>query len=139
MNQDIIEIREAIAAGERALNSLYAAQSKLKSARGWGIFDLFGGGLLSDMVKHSKINDAFTCMEAAKRDLQVFKKELADVSMSYNLRMDVGGFLTFADFFFDGFIADYLVQTKIAQAREQVDDAIEKVSGILAELKREIY
>ena len=28
------EIREAIAAGEKALNSLYAAQDKLKSARG---------------------------------------------------------------------------------------------------------
>lgn len=138
MSRDIIEIREAIAAGERALNSLYAAQSKLKSARGWGFFDILGGGLLSDMLKHSKINDASICMEAAKRDLQVFRKELADVSMSYELRMDVGGFLTFADFFFDGFIADYLVQTKIAQARKQVDDAIVKVSGILAQLKREI-
>ncbi|MCI5511825.1 MAG: hypothetical protein MR436_15650 [Eubacterium sp.] len=59
------EIREAIAAGERALNSLYAAQDKLKSARGWGMIDLFGGGLLTDMVKHSKMNDASRCMEDA--------------------------------------------------------------------------
>ena len=138
MSQDIIEIREAITAGERALSSLYAAQNKLKSARGWGIFDMLGGGLLSDLMKHSRMNDASSYMEAARRDLEIFKRELADVSTSYNIRMDVDGFLTFADFFFDGLIADYLVQTRISQAREQVDEAIVKVSGILAELKREI-
>ena len=138
MSQDIIEIREAIAAGERALNSLYAAQSKLKSARGWGIFDMLGGGLLSDLMKHSRMNDASSYIEAARRDLEVVKRELADVSTSYNLRMDVDGFLTFADFFFDGLIADYLVQTKISQARGQVEEAIIKVSQILAELKREV-
>lgn len=138
MNLNIIEIREAIVAGERALNSLYAAQSKLKSARGWGIFDMLGGGLLSDLMKHSRMNDASSYIEAARRDLEVFKRELADVSTSYNLRMDVDGFLTFADFFFDGLIADYLVQTKISQARGQVEEAIIKVSQILAELKREV-
>lgn len=138
MNRDIIEIREAITAGERALSSLYAAQNKLKSARGWGIFDMLGGGLLSDLMKHSRMNDASSYMEAARRDLEIFKRELADVSTSYNLRMDVDGFLTFADFFFDGLIADYLVQTKISQAREEVEEAIVKVSKILAELKREI-
>ena len=138
MSQDIIEIREAITAGERALSSLYAAQNKLKSARGWGIFDMLGGGLLSDLMKHSRMNDASSYMEAARRDLEIFKRELADVSTSYNLRMDVDGFLTFADFFFDGLIADYLVQTKISKAREEVEEAIVKVSGILAELKREI-
>ena len=51
-----------------------------------------------------------------------------------NLRMEVGGFLSFADFFFDGFVADYLVQSKIASAREQVDDAIEIVENILSSL-----
>ena len=40
-------------------------QDKLKSARGWGMIDLFGGGLLTDMVKHSKMNDASRCMEDA--------------------------------------------------------------------------
>ena len=138
MNQDIIEIREAMVAGERALNSLYAAQGKLKSAKGWGIFDILGGGLLSDLMKHGRMNDASSHMEAARRDLEKFKRELADVSTSYHLRMDVDGFLTFADFFFDGLIADYLVQTKISQARGQVDEAIAKVSQILAELKREV-
>ena len=49
--------------------------------------------------------------------------------------MEVGGFLSFADFFFDGLVADYLVQSKIATAREQVDDAITMVKNILTSLR----
>ena len=37
-----LEIREAIDAGERALDSLRDAKQSLKSARGWGVFDLLG-------------------------------------------------------------------------------------------------
>jgi len=57
------------------------------------------------------------------------------VNGTYNLSLDIGGFLSFADFFFDGVIADYLVQTKINDAKTQVRDAILSVSGILAQLK----
>ena len=132
------EIREAIAAGERALSSLYAAQDKLKSARGWGIFDMFGGGFIADMIKHSKMQDASKSMEEAKYFMQRFQKELSDVNGNFNLQLNVGGFLSFADFFFDGFLADYLVQSKITDARRQVDDAIVKVSRILEDLKRSL-
>lgn len=43
--------------------------------------------------------------------------------------------MNFADFFFDGIVADYLVQKKINDAREQVDDAIMRVRAILGELR----
>ena len=134
MKNDRKEIMEAIQAGEQALQSLYKAKDKLKSASGWGMFDMFGGGFFSDMMKHSKMNDASRCMEDAKRHLKKFQKELKDVNLSLNLKMDVGGFLSFADFFFDGIVADYLVQSKIANAREQVDDAIYMVNNMLSAL-----
>ena len=62
-------------------------------------------------------------------------KELKDINIPLNLRVEVGSFLSFADFFFDGFVADYLVQSKIAEAREQIDYAIYKVENILNDLK----
>ena len=131
-----IEIREAIAAGELALSTLYLAQEQLNKAKNWGIFDLFGGGFLADIIKHSKMDDAARYMEDAKYQLQRFRKELSDVNGNFNLQLDVGGFLSFADFLFDGILADYLVQSKINDARRQVDDAIIKVQRILDDLKR---
>lgn len=132
------EMKEAIEAGERALSSLRMAQNQLNGARNWGIFDMFGGGLFSSMIKNSKMNDASRCMEDAKKNLQIFQRELKDVNVPMNLRMEVGSFLSFADFFFDGFVADYLVQSKIAEAREQVEDAINMVDNILRDLKKSI-
>lgn len=99
------------------------------------MIDLFGGGLFTDMVKHSKMDDASRCMEDAKRHLKVFQRELKDVNLSLDLRMEVGGFLSFADFFFDGLVADYLVQSKIESAREQVEDAIMMVKNALTALR----
>lgn len=129
------EIDEAIASGERALVSLKEAQNKLNSARNWGIFDMLGGGLIADIIKHSKMNDASTYLEEAKRDLLVFQKELQDVQETIDLKVDVDGFLTFADFFFDGIIMDYVVQSKIAEARRQIEQAIPLVEGLVNDLK----
>lgn len=132
------EINEAIAAGERALSSLRLAQDKLKSARSWGIWDMFGGGALSGLIKHNRISEASQYIEDAKRDLFKFEKELRDVSAPKNLELNMDGFLTFADFFFDGFIADYIVQSKIAEAREQVDRAIVVVESMLGKLRLQL-
>ncbi len=132
------EMKEALDAGERALSSLRNAQEKLNSAGNWGLFDMFGGGLFSTIMKRSKMDDAQQLMEAAKSDLKRFQRELKDVNIPLDLRMEVGSFLSFADFFFDGFVADYLVQSKISEAKEQVSDAIIRVEQILNELKRKM-
>ncbi len=71
-----------------------------------------------------------------KADLRIFQKELRDVEAIQNQHIDIGGFLTFADFFFDGLIADWLVQSKIQNARKQVADAISQVEWILGSLRK---
>ncbi len=130
------EVREAIAAGERALNSLKYAKEDLDSARSWGIADLLGGGSIIGLMKHSKMNHAVSHKEEAKSNLRVFQRELQDVTVNTDLNLEVGDFLTFADFFFDGVVADYLVQSKISDARKQVDRAIRQVSQIVSSLRR---
>lgn len=128
------EVNEAIAAGTAALFSLRKAQNELGHARNWGIVDLLGGGLLTDLFKYSKINKAQECIENAKYCLNQFQMELRDVAAYPTVQIEIGDFLTFADFFFDGIIADYMVQSKIVNARKQVDDAIERVEQILYQL-----
>ena len=87
------------------------------------------------MIKHSKLDGASASLEEARYHLQIFQRELSDVCIPQELHINVNGFLSFADFFLDGLIADYLVQSRINDAREQVDDAIERVEMLLGDLK----
>jgi hypothetical protein len=129
------EIREAIRAGERALDSLQEANRQLNSAGNWGLVDIFGGNTISGLMKHMKVNNASRCVDDARRDLATFRDELGDIRDVENLNIDIDGFLTFADFFFDGFVADIFVQSKIRKGQQQVREAIRRVEDILRCLK----
>ena len=131
------EVREALHAGEQALMSLQEAQRYLNSAGNWGIVDILGGGLITDLIKHSKMNNAQQCMETAKQDLRQFQQELDDVD-EYLPNIKVGDFLTFADFFFDGFITDIFIQSRISDSKKQVAEATFQVESIVNRLKAEL-
>ena len=122
------EVREARTAGIRALNSLRQAQRCLDSARGWGVLDILGGGLITNLVKHSKLSDAQRCVDQARYDLDAFRRELADVNVP---DVQIDGFLGFADFFFDGFLADFMVQSRINESRARLEDACRRVEDVL--------
>lgn len=128
------EIHEAIVAGQIALNSLGKAKEHLSSAKSWGLFDMLGGGFFASMIKHSKLDNAQEEMEIARRNLKIFQRELKDIRVPIDFRIDIGSFLTFADYFFDGVVADWMVQSKIKEAYGQVEEAIEQVSVILEDL-----
>ena len=130
------EKREAIEAGRRALNSLQAAKENLNSAKNWGLVDMFGGGFFTTMLKHSKMDQAKRNMEQAKYDLRNFSRELNDVNMACNLNIDTGDFLSFADYFFDGFVVDWVVQDRINNAKRQVEEAIRRTESIVNQLQR---
>ena len=81
------------------------------------------------------MSNAQTCIEQAKRDLKAFQSELSDVSGLEALNIDKGDFLSFADWFFDGFAVDFFVQSRIANAKKSVDKAILMVEQILSQLR----
>lgn len=129
------EIEEALAAGRAALDSLNRVNQSLSSAKGFGIWDMLGGGFVSGMLKHSKIDSASAEMENAKMLLGKFQKELRDVSMHPDMHIDIGSFAVFADFFLDNIVSDWYVQSKINQSKEQVEEAIEHVKTALNNLE----
>ena len=134
------EIREAVQAGEAALSSLKNAREKLDSAKNWGIFDIVGGGFVSSLIKHSRMDDAQEYMEEAKQNLRRFEKELQDVSLSDSFArsssIDISSFVRFADSFFDNMILDFYVQSQIRQALDAVENAIRQVEDILTALRK---
>lgn len=134
MTQQNIEIREAISAGEQLLYQLEQSRAQLKKAADWGLFDMFGGGMFVTMIKHNRINEAKQHMNDAQFLLQRFSKELRDVHGTFDDLGDLNGFWTFADYFMDGFFADYMVQTKINNALSKLDGLIHSVRGIVNDL-----
>lgn len=130
------EINEATYAGQEALHCLEQAKDCLSSAGNWGIVDMLGGGMITTFIKRSKMKDADALVQQARAALKRFQRELMDVDSIPEFHIQTGDFLTFADYFFDGFVADMLVQSKINDARRQVEDAIEKVNYILGQLRR---
>lgn len=134
-NNNVREIREAISAGNAVLGSLGEASKSLGSAKGWGMWDMFGsGGLITDMVKHSHIDDARVAAQRTQSLLRRFRTELADVRISSEIQIEIGGFAKFADFFFDGLIADWFVQNKINASQESVRNVEGQVRNVLSKL-----
>lgn len=132
---DIKEINEAISAGRRVLDSLEIALSSLESAEGWGTWDLLGGGLISDLAKHSHIDDAKLEAENIQRLLRLFKTELAEINISSDIIIETEGFAKFADFFFDGLIADWFMQSKINESQASVENVKNQVLSITDQLE----
>ena len=131
------ECREALDAGNRALQSLNDAKACLDSARNWGIFDMVGGGLLSGLMKRSKLSDAQELMDRARSDLQSFSKELGDIQMSGQLNVEINDFLGYADLLWDNFLIDWMMQDRINNSRRQLDEVIDRVEQIVSRLQYE--
>ncbi|MCR4999906.1 MAG: hypothetical protein K6A05_08725 [Lachnospiraceae bacterium] len=135
-NQEKREIEEAIQAADNALYHLDNARVYLNKASNWGIVDILGGGMISGLLKHSRMGDAEREIEEARFALQQFSKELRDVSGYSSIHIDE--FITFADFIFDGIVMDVIAQSKIADAKRQCDEAIRQVSQIRRELQERL-
>ena len=125
---------EAIEAGEKALESLQEAENCLSKARKWGVVDILGGGLISSLVKHSKMDDAQEYIEAAKEDLRSFRKELKDVQMISDINLETSDFLGVADVIFDGFLSDVFMQDRIKEAQVKLTETIGQVKYALRQL-----
>lgn len=129
------EILEAIAAGSEALATADEILSELDSAEGWATWDTFGGGFLTDIAKHSHLDDAQMLVERLQAQLGALRTELADVGgLSLGAQVNIDGFLRFADYFFDGIFVDLAVLDHISDSIEQVQVTRERIGSVLERL-----
>ena len=122
------------AAGQSALATADEILESLSSAEGWGTWDLIGGGLIADLAKHSKLDEAQAAVEYLQSQLRAFRTELADVTISADFQVNIDGFLRFADYVFDGIFADWAVLDRINQAQAQVEDTRAQICAVLDRL-----
>ena len=117
---DIAQVNQALNLTNQLIATLDDAERQLSSARNWGFLDVIGGGLITDLIKHSKLNNAKVSMDRVNYLLQELKRVLGGISMAEDYSMNVNGFLTFADFFFDSGIVDVYVTAKIMNSLSEV-------------------
>ena len=132
------ELQEAIQAGYNALSDISSIESALSSAEGWGTWDVFGGGLISDMAKYSHLDDAQQQINGLQRSLSRFCTELADVDIRTGIQIEVDSFLRFADYFFDNIFTDWAVLDRIRHTQSQIHEVDGSVRTILSRLERDL-
>ena len=135
IDSQITETMEAVSAGNDALDQAEVVQRELSSADSWGTFDLLGGGMLTTMVKHSHLDQAQRNIQYLQNKLIRFRSELSDVTIYADIQAQTGEFLRFADYFFDGLFADWMVLDHIHNAQAQISDVQHKLSELLDRLE----
>lgn len=128
------ELEEALSVGNRLFSCLSNVLESLDSAKGYGVWDMVGGGIIATAGKHSHLDTAQSTLEDAKELMKKFKKELSDIQVTLDSQVNIEGFSQFADFFFDGFLVDWFVQSKINRSIERISDARQQILKVLGQL-----
>lgn len=134
------EIHEAREVAHEVLRLLREVEKQLKSARNWGIYDMFGGGFFSSLIKHGKIDKAEALFGKVRAKLVQLQKELGDVHLGLEPGINISSFDRFMDIAFDNIISDWMVQTKIQDSLRDVgriSAEVERVIGTLDRIERE--
>lgn len=132
------ELKEALDAGQELILALERVSENLNSAENWGLYDILGGGIIATAAKHSRLDEASRDINEAQSLLKRFHRELSDLGEYMDISIDIGSFLGFADYFFDGFFADFAVQSKIKEAQDRVNEAYYKVNSLIEKIQSEL-
>lgn len=133
--QRLEELREALSAARSAKARAKQVELSLDSAARYSDWDVFGGGLMADLSKHSALDDAQEEAEQLQQCLQKLRTELVDVQIEWKADVNLGEFERFADWFFDGFFADWSIRSKIGNSQEQVRRVQYQIDEVLRRLE----
>lgn len=128
------EVLEAKTAAKRVLSLLDDVEKQLKSAKNWGVFDLLGGGFLSSVIKHGKIDKAEALLTMVKKELVVLQKELGDIDLSMDPSLRITNFDRFLDIVLDNMISDWMTQSKVNDSLKEVVRVKEEINRVIETL-----
>ena len=97
-----------------------------------------GNSIIDDVIKYSHLNTAQSKINSLQLALRRFRTELSDVSkgISGDIRVEVGNFLYFADYFFDDLFTDWMVYGKIKNAKEKARQTCAQLENAMENLKQ---
>ena len=137
MNDDFLQKKtDALCVLDRLVPLVFDAEKRLSHARNWSFIDVLGGGFFVDIFKYLNIGRAKNSMDEADRLLRELSSILGGMEIPVDYRMQLGGFTTFADFVFDGFIiSDVYMAGKILSSLEQVRELKKRLVALQVQLQ----
>lgn len=134
------ELLEAKRAVESVLSLSESAKRSFESARGWSTYDtFFRGGLITDIVKYSKIDEANDAVSRISSSSNIMNKELRDVDIAFHENMDtIGQGERFFDIAFDNIFSDWNVRSKIQNNLSSLNQYISKLQSTLRVLDNKL-
>lgn len=130
------KILSALQTVNRLIPLVEDAERHFKSARNWSFLDVLGGGFLTDLMKYHKLSKASDSMNGINCLMQKLSGELGSLEIPADYRMQLGGFLTFADFFFDGIFVDAYMASKIMTSLDEVRRLKERLYVLKSKLEQ---
>lgn len=114
----IVEVEEALAAGNFARLEVIELEGTLARAKSVSDLDLFGGGLLVSISKRDKLRISSEKSREAAFALEIFNREVNDIDLG-EVDLRIGEALQFSrlDVWFDNFFADLRTHSKIKEAQ----------------------
>lgn len=143
LKQELNELDEALAAGEKVLDGIDFALDDLDSADSFSTWDMFtSSSLLFDMMKYDKIDKAEAKMNRLEQLLENYTQELKDLSLDTYLSYEkFNGMSKAFDIFFDNLFSDWDTKSKIGrniEMLETLETAIEELQSKLENNKEDI-
>lgn len=137
MNDDFLQKKtDALCVLDRLVPLVFDAEKRLSHARNWSFIDVLGGGFFVDIFKYLNIGRAKNSMDEADRLLRELSSILGGMEIPVDYRMHLGGFATFADFVFDGFIiSDVYMAGKILASLDQVKELKRRLVALQVQLQ----
>lgn len=112
-------LHQALSLLDNASADLDAAYARLRKARSTSTWDLFGGGLIVDSIKHSRMADARDYVQRANYSLDQVQRVLGTSSQLVHVER----LSFFWDGFMDGLFTDMLARGKINRSLDNVERA----------------
>ena len=137
MNDDFLQKKtDALCVLDRLVPLVFESEKRFSHARNWSFIDVLGGGFFVDIFKYLNIGRAKNSMDEADRLLRELSSILGGMEIPVDYRMQLGGFATFADFVFDGFIiSDVYMAGKILSSLEQVRELKKRLVALQVQLQ----
>ena len=125
---------EAEAVLTRLLDKIDGVLIELDKAKSWGIWDIFGGGDISGIIKRERIKNANQKLEQLRFDIMDVEKELADVNFSLaNVPDTPTDFMV--DVVFDNIFTDLRVRDEVKATYNEVARLKEEVVTVLSKVR----